>query len=74
MKNGLNSCRRRVRADLTNFNVQESLKKWAEVTALSLRLLEASLQKEFPELSSQELRVKMIERLNIARQAKLPTE
>ena len=36
-----------IRADLTNIDIRESLERWAEVTALSLRLLEASLQNEF---------------------------
>jgi hypothetical protein len=63
-----------MKTDLSGLNLRERLEKWAEVTALSLRLLEASLQKEFPNLSSQDLHLKVIGRLHAARQAKLPTK
>ena len=56
---------------LKNLNVQENLMKWAEVTALSIRLIEASLHQEFPTLSSELLRQKLIERLHVFRAAKL---
>lgn len=58
-----------MKADLTNINAHECLMKWAEVTALSLKLLEVSLQKEFPNLSSDKLRQKLIERLHAPRKA-----
>lgn len=55
----------------TDLDVQGRLKKWPEATALSLELLEASLKKDFPDLSEEELRLKVIERLNAVR--RLPT-
>jgi len=60
-----------MKADLTGIDVQDRLKKWAEVTALTLELLEASIKKEFPDLSEEQLRLKVIERLNTFRQIRL---
>ena len=56
-----------MRTDLTDLDVKERIEKWAEVTALSLRLLEALLLKEFSGLPSEELRLKVIERLHVLR-------
>lgn len=56
-----------MKADLTSLDLQDRLRKWSEVTALSLELLEASLHKDFPELSEEELRFKVIERLHTFR-------
>jgi hypothetical protein len=53
--------------DFKGLNVQKRLMDWAEVTALSLMLLEASLRREFPSLSEKTLRLKVIERLNTYR-------
>lgn len=61
-----------MKTDLTGLDLHERLKKWADVTALSLRLMEASLQIKFPALSSEELRLKVIEQLHVFRFAKLP--
>lgn len=60
-----------MKADLTGIDVQDRLKKWAEVTALTLELLEASIKKKFPDLSEEQLRLKVIERLNTFRQIRL---
>jgi hypothetical protein len=62
-----------MKTDLTGLDLHERLEKWADVTALSLRLMEASLQIKFPALSSEELRLKVIEQLQAFRFAKLPT-
>jgi hypothetical protein len=56
-----------MKANLTGVEVQGRLKKWAGVTALCLELLEASLKKGFPYLSEEELRLKVVERLNTFR-------
>jgi hypothetical protein len=60
-----------MKAVLTDLDLQGRLKKWAEATALSLELLEASIKKDFPNLSEEELRLKVIERLNTFR--RIPT-
>jgi len=57
-----------MKANIDVLDVQDRLKKWAEVTALTLDLLEASLKKQFPNLSEEELRRKLIDRLNAFRQ------
>jgi len=56
-----------MKADLTGLDLQDRLRKWSEVTALSLELLGASLRKDFPDLSEEELRLKVIERLHTFR-------
>lgn len=61
-----------MKTDLSDLNLRERLEKWAEATALSLRLMEAALQIKFPALSSKELRLKVIEQLQVFRFAKLP--
>lgn len=63
-----------MKANLTGLDVQNRLKKWAEATALSLELLEASLKKDFPDLSEEELRLKVVERLNTFRRIRLSEE
>ncbi|HUK57175.1 MAG TPA: hypothetical protein VLY20_11000 [Nitrospiria bacterium] len=63
-----------MKANLTGLDVQNRLKKWAEATALSLELLEASLKKDFPDLSEKELRLKVVERLNTFRRIRLSEE
>ena len=50
------------------------LMAWADVTALSLTLLEASLHMEFPSLSEESLRFKVIERLNTYRNMRFSQE
>lgn len=60
-----------MKADLTGSDLQDRLKKWAEATALSLELLEAALKKEFPDLSEEGLRLKVVERLNTFRRVRL---
>ena len=62
---------KRMKSDITDLDVKERLEKWAEITALSIRLVEASLQKEFPGLSSEELHIKVIERLHVFRRVRL---
>jgi len=57
--------------DLTGLDLQDCLRKWSEVTALSLGLLEAALQKDFPDLTGEDLRQKVIERLNTHRSLRL---
>jgi hypothetical protein len=59
-----------MKIDLTGLDLQDRLRKWSEVTALSLGLLEASLRKDFPDLSEEELRLKVIERLNTFRRVR----
>ena len=59
---------------LTGLNVQACLRKWSEVTALSLGLMEASLKIEFPGLKGKHLRHKLIERLNAYRDIHLTEE
>ena len=63
-----------MKTSLTALEVQERLKKWAEVTALCLGLLEASFKKDFPDLSEEELRLKVVERLNTFRHIRLSDE
>jgi len=55
----------------TDLDLQDRLKKWAEATALSLELLEAAIRKDFPDLSEEELRLKVIERLNTFRRIRI---
>ena len=63
-----------MKIDSSGIDVHERLQKWAEVTALSLRLLEASIQKEFPDLSPDEIHIKLIERLHASRRLKFSLE
>lgn len=65
MKNNIN-------IDPTPLDFQRRLEKWAEVTSLSLRLLEASLKKEFPDLSPGEIHNKMMKSLHTWRHINLP--
>ena len=63
-----------MKPNFTALEVQDRLKKWAEVTALTLGLLEASFKKDFPDLSEEELHLKVIERLNTFRRIRLSDE
>jgi hypothetical protein len=54
--------------------VQARLREWAEITSLCLILLEASLKKEFPNLSEKKLRLKLIKHLNLFRAARFSQE
>ena len=63
-----------MKTNTAGIDAHERLQNWAEVTALSLRLLEASIQKEFPDLSPEKIHTKLIERLHASRQLKLPQE
>jgi hypothetical protein len=54
----------------TDAEVEARLRQWAEITALSLKLLEASIKWEFPNLSESEVRDKMVERLDTFRRLK----
>ena len=56
---------------LTDTEAEARLRQWAEVTALSLELLEASIKREFPSLSDSELRQKLIERLGTFRRLRV---
>jgi len=60
-----------MKANIDVLDVQDRLKKWAEVTALTLDLVEASLKKQFPNLSEEELRRNLIDRPNAFRQIRL---
>jgi hypothetical protein len=48
---------------ITDAEAEARLRQWAEVTSLSLALLEAVITREHPSLSETELRQKLIERL-----------
>ena len=63
-----------MKIDSSGIDVHKRLQKWAEVTALSLRLLEASIQKEFPGLSPEEIHTKLTERLHASRRLKFSLE
>lgn len=52
-----------MKASLTESEVRERLVKWSEVTALSLQLIEASVRKDYPNLTEGDLRSKVIDRL-----------
>jgi hypothetical protein len=56
---------------ITAAEVEARLRQWSEVTALSLELLEASIKREHPSLSEDELRQKLIERLDAFRRARV---
>jgi hypothetical protein len=55
----------------TGAEVEARLRQWSEVTALSLALLEASITREFPSLSEDERRHKMLERLETFRRLRV---
>lgn len=59
---------------LTETEVRHRLWQWAEVTALSLSLMESAIRFEFPHLSDAELRAKFNERLALHRERRLPKE
>jgi hypothetical protein len=54
----------------TGAEVEARRRQWAEATALSLALLEASIKRDSPSLSEDELRLKLIERLDQFRRLK----
>jgi hypothetical protein len=56
---------------MTDVEGESRLRQWAEVTALSLELLEASIKRDFPSLSEDELRQKLIERLDAFRRLRV---
>jgi hypothetical protein len=56
---------------MTAVEGEARLRQWAEVTALSLELLEASIKRDFPSLSAHELRQKLIERLDTFRRLRV---
>lgn len=56
--------------DPADLDVEGRLKKWAEATALCLSLLEASLRKDFPGLSDDQIRRRVIERLHAFRRVR----
>jgi len=55
---------------LTDADAEARVLQWAEITALSLALLEAAIKRECPSLSEDELRRKLIERLDEFRRLK----
>ena len=59
-----------MKVSINEMDVQERLKKWSQITALSLDLLEASIRRKHPDLSKSDLRQKVIDRLNLFRKAK----
>ncbi|MEW6683953.1 MAG: hypothetical protein AB1451_13715 [Nitrospirota bacterium] len=46
--------------------------QWAELTSLSLELMEAAIRREHPALSDEEIRTKMVERLRAYRALRKP--
>jgi hypothetical protein len=52
---------------LTDADAEARVRQWSEITSLSLALLEAAITREFPALSEDELRQKLIERLDTFR-------
>ena len=61
-------------SEINATSARNCLMAWADVTAFSLTLLEASLHMEFPSLSEESLRVKVNERLNIYRDMRFSQE
>ena len=59
-----------MKSSLTESEVRERLIKWSEVTALSLQLIEASVRKDFPDLSVEDVHLKVIERLETFRRGR----
>lgn len=56
---------------ITDAEAEARLRQWAEATALSLALLEASIKGDSPSLSEDELRLKLIERLDTFRRLRV---
>lgn len=46
--------------------------QWAELTSLSLELMEAAIRREHPDLSDEEIHTKMVERLRAYRALRMP--
>ena len=59
-----------MRLNITESELRDRLVKWSEVTALSLQLIEASIRKDYPDLSDEDLNLKLIERLETFRRAR----
>ncbi|MEW6324618.1 MAG: hypothetical protein AB1515_04460 [Nitrospirota bacterium] len=56
---------------ITAQEAEARLRQWAELTSLSLALLEAAIKQECPGLSELELRDKLIERLETFRRLRV---
>ncbi|MEO5656642.1 MAG: hypothetical protein ABIO65_13195 [Nitrospiria bacterium] len=55
-------------------DAERRLRQWAELTSLSLSLLEGGLRATYPGLSDEAIHAKLIDRLFQARALRWPTE